>query len=75
MRSLFNTRREPLIVLVSIGLAIGFLITALSWIFPASTKSLFSGAGWFWTLTLIGTLLTLTGTRLAQEQRYPAVPK
>ncbi len=75
MRSLFNTRREPLIVLVSIGLAIGLFITALSWVFPASTKSLFSGAAWFWTLTLIGTLLTLTGTRLAQEQRYPAVPK
>jgi hypothetical protein len=75
MKNIFNIRREPLIILVSIGLAIGLLITGLSWAFPASAKSLFTGATWFWTLTLIGTLLTLTGAKLAQEQQYPGVPK
>ena len=75
MKNIFNIRREPLIVLVSIGLAIGLFITGLTWVFPASAKSLFTGAAWFWTLILVGTLLTLTGAKLAQEQDYPAVPK
>jgi len=75
MKNILNVRREPLIILVSIGLGLGLLLTCLSWLSPTIAKNLFSGAGWFWIMFLVGTLLTLTGAKLAQEQRYPAVPK
>jgi len=67
--------REPIIVLVSIGLGIGGFLTALSWAVPSFSKGLFSGATWYWTLTIIGALLTLTGALMAERQRYPAVSR
>ena len=75
MKNIVNVRREPLIILVSIGLGLGLLLTGLSWVSPAFAKGLFSGTTWFWSITLVGTLLMLTGAKLAQEQRYPTVPK
>ena len=76
MKNIFNIRREPLIILVSIGLAFGLLLTGLAWLSPAFAKSLFSSTAWpWWALIMLGTLLTLTGARQAQEQRYPSIPK
>ena len=67
--------RVPIITLVSIGLGIGLLLTALCWIFPKSATVLFTGVPWLWTMFLIGAVLMLTGSLMAERQRYPAVSR
>lgn len=67
--------REPLITLTASGLGLGLLLTALCWLFPKSSALLFSGAPWFWTLFIPGTILLLTGALLVERERYPAVSR
>lgn len=57
--------RHPFLTILLPGLALGLLLTALSWAFPAIAGSLFEGPAWPWLLLLTGFSLSLAAIRLA----------
>jgi hypothetical protein len=73
LKSTFNS--APVIVLVSSGLGLGLLLTILCWVFPKSATTLFTGAPWLREMFIVGALLLLSGSLLAERRRYPAVSR
>lgn len=61
--------RHPLLLIILPGLALGLLVTALSWTFPASADGLFDGPAWPWLPILTGFSLSLAAIRLAGRTR------
>jgi hypothetical protein len=58
------TQRNPPLTLIILGLALGLLLTALTWGFPTFAVSLFAGPTWLWLLLLTGAFLALVAVRL-----------
>ena len=62
-------------MLVSIGVALGALVTLLCWIFPSSMASLLTSVLWPQAILLVGGLLILIALKLAEKRGYLDIPK
>ena len=75
MKRTFLPNRKPLLTLVSIGVALGALVTLLCWIFPSSMASLLTSVLWPQAILLVGGLLILIALKLAEKRGYLDIPK
>lgn len=64
MKSRLLTQNNPPLTLLRLGLGLGLLLTALTWVFPSLADSLFNGSTRLWLLLLTGASLASVAVRL-----------
>lgn len=73
--ALFIFNHKPVIILVSIGVALGTLLAGSAWLFPAAVAKVLASEYWPLIISMVGALLMFLALKLASTKGYLDVPK